>query len=436
MLEIADVLPEGTAARHGLAPGDKLVSINGNDVRDSIDYQFLISDERLSIKVLRQDGALRTIRIVKDPDDTLGIQLEPFAIRQCRNKCIFCFVDQMPKGCRRSLYVRDDDYRASFLYGNYITLTNLQEKDWERIFTQRLSPLYVSVHSTEPALRTAIMRGRTSPDIVACLERLANGGIRMHTQIVLCPGVNDGRHLVRTIDDLAALYPAVQSIAVVPVGLTGHREGLYRLRSFRKSEARQVVQTLQMLSDRCKRKLGTRLVFPSDEFYIKAGIDVPSLSSYEDLPQIENGVGMVAQFLADAKRTRVPSQVPPVHITAITGVSFAPILNVVLARIRGIHGATVRLITAKNSLFGPSVTVAGLLAGRDIVNAVKGKRLGSLLAIPSASVKDDDGLFLDGLKLSELEAATGVPVKTVSSFSDLVALLKPSGTTCNRRSKS
>jgi putative radical SAM enzyme (TIGR03279 family) len=427
LLEIAEVLPESTAARRGLEPGDRLVSINGREVRDSIDYQFLVSDERLSIKVFGRDGTSRTIRIEKDPDDTLGIRFEPFTIRQCRNKCIFCFVDQMPKGCRRSLYVRDDDYRASFLYGNYITLTNLREEDWERIFSLRLSPLYISVHTTEPLLRTAIMRGRTPPDILACLRRLAAGGIRMHTQIVLCPGINDGQHLVRTIDDLAALYPAVQSIAVVPVGLTGQRRGLYHLRPFRKAEARRVIESVQMFATRFKRRFGTRLVYPSDEFYIKAGIDFPSLSSYEDLPQIENGVGMVAQFLADAKRTRVPSQVPPKQITAITGVSFAPVLKAVLARLKKVHGASIRLITVKNSLFGPSVTVAGLLTGRDILNAIKGKRLGSLLLIPATSLKDDEGLFIDDMKLSEVESVAGIPVKTVSSFSDLVDLLKASG---------
>jgi putative radical SAM enzyme (TIGR03279 family) len=424
LLEIAGVLPDSTAARHGLARGDRLVSINGREVRDSIDYQFLVSEERLSLKILGPDRTLRTIRIAKDPDDTLGVRFGPFAIRQCRNKCIFCFVDQMPEGCRRSLYVRDDDYRASFLYGNYITLTNLREEDWERIFAQRLSPLYISVHTTEPVLRTTIMRGRTSPDILACLKRLADGGIRMHTQIVLCPGINDGQHLMRTIEDLMALYPAVQSIAVVPVGLTGHRQELYQLQVFKKIEACRVIESIQRLATRCKRTFGTRLVFPSDEFYIKAGMDIPPLSAYEDMPQIENGVGMVAQFLADAKRTRVPFQVPQKHITAITGASFAPLLKTVLARLKGVHGASVRLITAKNSLFGSSVTVAGLLSGRDILSAIKGKRLGSLLLIPATSIKDDDGLFLDDMRLSDVESAAGVPVQTVSSFRDVVNQLK------------
>lgn len=433
MIEIADVLPDSTAARYGLRQGDRLVSVNGRAIRDSIDFQFLVSDEILSLQVRKRNGTLRTLRIVKEPDDMLGIRFGPITIRQCRNKCIFCFVDQMPQGCRKSLYVRDDDFRASFLYGNYITLTNLREEDWERIFAQRLSPLYISVHTTEPVLRTAIMRGMKSPDILASLKRLAAGGIRMHTQIVLCPGINDGQHLVRTIEDLAGLFPAVQSIAVVPVGLTNHRQGLYRLRAFRKSEARRAIASVQRLAARCQRRFRTRLVFPSDELYIQAGMVVPPLSSYESLPQIENGVGMVAQFLADAKRTRLPSRVPPIRITVVTGVSFAPILRTVLAGLRQVRGASVRQITAKNQLFGPSVTVAGLLAGKDILKAIKGKRLGSVLVIPANALKEDEGIFLDNLKLADVEAAAGVPIRTVNAFSDLVGLLKTPGTHLRKR---
>jgi putative radical SAM enzyme (TIGR03279 family) len=424
LLKIAEVLADSLAARRGLKRGDNLVSVNGCEVRDSIDFQFLISDERLRLQVRKQDGKFRSLHIVKDPDDNLGIRSEPFTVRQCRNKCIFCFVDQMPRGCRKSLYVRDDDFRASFLHGNYITLTNLREEDWERIFTQRLSPLYISIHTTEPVLRTAIMRGRKSPDILTSLKRLAGGGIRMHTQIVLCPGVNDGQHLVRTTEDLAGLFPAVQSVAVVPVGLTGHRQGLYRLRTFRKSEARRVIVSIHQLAARYKKRFGTRLVFPSDEFYIQAGMDVPPLSLYEDLPQIENGVGMVAGYLHDAARTHLPEQVPPVRMTAVTGASFGPILKQSLKRLDYVKGASVRVITAKNTLFGPSVTVAGLLSGTDILNSVKGKRLGSMLLIPANTLKDGEGVFLDDMSVAELEAAVGIPVHAVNTFSDIVRMLK------------
>jgi putative radical SAM enzyme (TIGR03279 family) len=427
LVEIAEVAPGSIAERRGLAPGDRLMSINGREVRDSIDYQFLASEERLSLKVRKPDGTVRSLRIVKEPDDTLGIQLHPFTIRQCRNKCIFCFVDQMPPGCRRSLYVRDDDYRASFLYGNYITLSNLREDDWERIFTQRLSPLYVSVHTTEPGLRMSIMRGRNSADILAALNRLAAGGIRMHTQIVLCPGINDGPHLERTIHDLAALFPAVQSIAVVPVGKTDFRKGLYPLRTFSRREARSVIALVRSFADRFKRTHGTRLVFASDEFFIKGGLDVPALSAYEDLPQIENGVGMVAQFLRDAHRTRLPSHLSPTRLTMVTGASFGPILKKTMQKLDRTKGISVRIITAENTLFGASVTVAGLLAGRDILKAVKGKRLGDQLLIPAAAVKEGEGIFLDDMSIDDLETAVGIPVRPVSTFSDAVRLLRNAG---------
>ena len=433
MLEISRVLPGSTAARYGLKSGDRLVSVNGNEVNDSIDFLFHASDERLSLVVTGQDGASRKLRIVKDPDDTLGLEFPPLTIRQCRNKCIFCFVDQMPPGCRRSLYVKDDDYRASFLYGNYITLGNLHDEDWERIFTQRLSPLYISVHATEPGLRAALMRNKRAPDIMASMKRLAAGGIRMHTQIVLTPGINDGGHLLKTIDDIAGLFPAVLSIAVVPVGITGYRQGLFPLRLFKPREARDVVQTIQSIASRFKKKIGTRLVYPSDEFYIKARLPFLPLSSYEDLPQIENGVGMVASFLYEARRTRLPRRVRPVTMTAVTGVSFSPILKAVLKRLQGIAGVSIRVVTAKNSLFGPTVTVSGLLSGRDILAAVRGKLLGSMLLIPSSTLNESEGIFLDNMTIADIEAVVGVPVRAVSAFGDIVDLLAMTATAVKRK---
>lgn len=433
MLEISRVLPGSTADRHGLKRGDLLVSVNGNVVNDSIDFLFHASEERLSLVVTGQNGVYRKLRIVKDPDDTLGVEFPPLTIRRCRNKCIFCFVDQMPPGCRRSLYVKDDDYRASFLYGNYITLGNLNEEDWERIFTQRLSPLYISVHATEPALRTSLMRNKNAPDIMASMKRLAAGGIRMHTQIVLSPGINDGGHLLKTIDDIAGLFPAVLSIAVVPVGITGHRDGLFPLRPFKPSEAIQIVEAVQSIARRFKKKLGTRVVYPSDEFYIKARSPFPPLSSYEDLPQIENGVGMVASFLHEAKQTRIPRRGRPITITAVTGVSFSPILKDVLKRLKGTAGVSVKVVTARNTLFGPPVTVSGLLSGRDILAAVKGKRLGSFLLIPSNTLNEDENIFLDNMKIADVEAVVGIPVYPVSTFGDVVNLLTMPGKKAKRK---
>ncbi len=435
MLELSRVLPGSTAARYGLKKGDRLVTVNGGEINDSIDFLFHAADERLSLVIIGQDGVSRRLRIDKDPDDTLGVEFPPLTIRRCRNKCVFCFVDQMPPGCRRSLYVKDDDYRASFLYGNYITLGNLREEDWERIFTQRLSPLYISVHATEPGLRASLMGNKKAPDIMAGMKRLAAGGIRMHTQIVLSPGLNDGRHLLGTIDDIAGLFPAVLSIAVVPVGITGHREGLFPLRPFRPGEALRVVNTIQSISHRFKKQIGTRLVYPSDEFYIKARLPFPPLSSYEDLPQIENGVGMVASFLHEARRTRLPRKIRPVTMTAVTGASFSPILRTVLKRLQGIAGVSVRVVTAKNILFGSPVTVSGLLSGRDILTAIQGKRLGSLLMIPSSTLSENESIFLDDMNIADIEAVAGVPVRAVSTFGDVVDLLKLSGTAVKRKRK-
>ncbi|HEY6010040.1 MAG TPA: DUF512 domain-containing protein, partial [Nitrospirota bacterium] len=322
MLAINSILPGSTADGLGLKPGDIIDSINRQDVRDVIDYQYLIADERVRIALHTKTGTRRTITLDKDPDDTLGLEFIPFSITRCRNRCIFCFVDQMPPGCRRSLYVKDDDYRASFLYGNYITLGALSEQDWARIFSQRLTPLYISVHATDPALRAFMLRNKKAPDIMASLRRLASGGIRMHTQIVLCPGINDGAHLEKTINDLAGLVPAVSSIAVVPVGFTAFRKGLFPLRTFTRREARAVIDEVTRMGTRFRKRFGTRLVFASDELYIKAGLPVPPLSFYEDLPQIENGVGMVADFLREVKRTRLPRRVTPIKATVVTGASF------------------------------------------------------------------------------------------------------------------
>jgi putative radical SAM enzyme (TIGR03279 family) len=330
----------------------------------------------------------------------------------------------MPRGCRPSLLFKDDDFRASFLFGNYITLGNLCDEDWERIFTQRLSPLYISVHATEPRLRAFLLNNRNAPDIMMQMRRLAAGGIRMHAQIVLCPGINDGMHLMRTVEDLASLYPSVQSIAAVPVGLTGHRKGLYPLRTYRRSEARHIVNVLTELGIRYRRTYGTRLVFPSDELYIKAGVPFPPARFYEEFPQIENGVGMVAEFLREGQRIRIPSDLMARTITAVTGISFAPILHTAMKRFDVVNGQSLRVVTVRNAFFGPSVTVAGLLTGRDILRTLRRKRVGDLLLIPACALKDDERLFLDGMHLQELEAAVGVPVLPVKSLGDVMRQFK------------
>ncbi len=430
MLEIVNVLSGGGAARLGLKPGDAVISVNGHHINDVIDFRFFAAEEKVSLVIRRAGSSVRIPAFNKAPDDNLGLEFTPLKITRCRNKCIFCFVDQMPLGCRDTLYVKDDDFRASFLYGNFITLGALSASDWERIFRQRLSPLYISVHATDPVLRASILRNKKSPDIMESLRRLAAGGITMHTQIVACPGVNDGDHLLKTITDLAGLFPAVSSIAVVPVGITMFRKGLFPLRGFTRAEARAVIERVRSLSTQFKRKCGTRLAYASDEFYIKAAEPFPLPSFYEDFPQIENGVGMVADFLRGVSLTRMSAKIGPVAATIVTGVSFSKILRDVIARLRGIPGVVLKQVAVQNKFFGPSVTVAGLLTGGDILRALKGKRLGDMVMIPSNALKEDEDVFLDNMSLEELGHRLKAKALRVGSFGELAALLR-----CPGRSK-
>lgn len=429
MLEIACVRARGLGARIGLEPGDRIVSLNDNEIHDVIDFKFFSSDERISLVAQKVSGRLYRTVVTKMPDDDLGLEFVPFRIKKCRNNCLFCFVDQMPKGCRASLSIKDDDYRASFLHGNYITLGNLTGQDWERIFNQRLSPLYISVHATDTSLRASLLRNKKAPDIMTALRRLAAGGIKMHTQIVLCPGINDGSHLVKTIEDLSGLYPAVSSIAAVPVGLTSHRKKLFPLRPFTPRQARAVLEIITSLGKKYKRRFGTRLVFASDEFYIKAKEPIPPASWYEDFPQIENGVGMTAEFIRDAARARLPAKIHPVVATVVTGVSFSRKLRAIVKRFDDVKGAVVKQVTVKNRFFGPLVTVAGLLTGRDVLHALKGRRLGNMLMIPSNALKEDEDLFLDGMSLDQIERTLQVKVVSVGSFRDMVDALRGKGRT-------
>jgi putative radical SAM enzyme (TIGR03279 family) len=427
LLEICSVLPGSLGADLGFKQGDRIVSINGEDVNDVIDYKFSVADEHVVIIVQEKNGGRRTYTIDKDADDALGLEFPPLHIKQCRNKCIFCFVDQMPKGCRKSLYIKDDDFRASFLHGNYITLGSLTESDFERIFQQRLSPLYISVHTTEPALRSFIIGNKRAPEIMTSMKRLAAGGIKMHTQIVLCPGVNDGPYLERTLDDLSGMFPAVASVAVVPVGITAFRKELYPLRTFTLREAREVLATTEMFGKEFKKQFGSRLVFASDEFYIRAKVAFPSPSFYEDFPQIENGVGMVTTFLREASRTRLPSRISPLHVTVATGISFGKILKQVLTRIQTIRGVSVDLATVKNYYFGPSVTVAGLLTGGDILKALQHRRLGDVLVIPASMLKEDEDVFLDNMTLKQLEKRLDIKIIPAATFRELMLVLRSEG---------
>lgn len=411
---LIDHIEPGSAADEcGFRPGDVLLRINGNPVNDAIDYMYYRGEEELTIVVSRQ-GEEFTCIIEKDEYDDPGIVPSPINVATCRNKCVFCFVHQQPRGLRKSLYLRDDDYRMSFLYGNYITLTNLDEEEKRRIVDQRLSPMYVSVHATDPEVRAVMLGNPGAPDVMDELKLFVDGGIRVHTQVVLCPGYNDGEVLRRTIEDIATLGPMVISLAVVPVGLTSHRRT--ELRPVTKEDA---LLTLEMINDYQGRFLagrGSRLVYGADELYIKAGREFPPLDEYESLPQIENGVGMVALFLDDAGAVEIEKPSGPVAAClTFTGESFFPYLQGFTARLSS-AGYDILPVKVDNDFFGRTVTVAGLLSGRDIIDQLRPHARGrERLIVPDVVLREGEFDFLDGVTLKEVADALRLETVVVES---------------------
>ncbi len=336
----------------------------------------------------------------------MGIVLKPFKMKRCGNRCIFCFVSQLPKGMRKTLYVRDEDYRMSFLYGNYVTLSCLTDDERKRIIEQHLSPIYVSVHSTDTEIRNRMLGNPRAGDILRDLRFFAEHKIRMHTQIVLCPGYNDGPELVRTINDLYKLYPYVQSIAVVPVGLTSHRKKA--LAPVGKDDAVAALQTITKYQSRFRRKHGEHIVFAADEFYIKAGAEFPPLKDYDELPQIENGVGMVPQFLSQAKKLKIAAPEKQKRFMTFTGVSFYPFLAKFADRLRR-KGFDIEVIAVENAYFGKSITVAGLLTGRDVMRSLSGSvQDHDMLLIPDIVMREGHEVFLDDVSRQDIEEILGI----------------------------
>ena len=426
---IADVRPGSIADEAGLRPGDRIVAINGAPATDLIQLHFAAAQPHLAIWVQRGDGEELRVDIDKDEDEDLGLRFQdPLFDRiiTCVNRCIFCFVHQSPKGMRRSLYIMDDDLRLSVLDGNFITLTNWTEEDWQRVLTQHLSPLYISVHATDDDLRAFLMGTDRARGIMAQLRRLAEAGIVMHTQLVLCPGINDGAHLDRSIADLATLFPQVRTISVVPVGLTRFRRHLYPLRPYRPDEARAILRQVRAWQRRWLAALGTRLVFPADEWYTLAGRWVPPAEAYEDFPQLANGIGLIRKLVDEAKqalRELPPSQgagaagAAPRRVLWVTGVSARPVLEALARRImRRAAGLEVRVMAVVNRFYGPTVTVAGLLTGQDIRDALLARTdLAELDAVllPDVALKADEPVFLDDMTLDGLRQAVGRPLAAV-----------------------
>jgi putative radical SAM enzyme (TIGR03279 family) len=415
MLEIIGVEPASIAEELELEAGDSVLTVNGHVVNDLLDFQVHAAGEELLLEVRKHDGELWDLEVGKDADADLGLHFEHPEPTQCGNNCIFCFVHQLPAGMRRTLYVKDEDYRFSYLYGSYVTLTNVAEADIERIISQRLSPLYVSVHATDEQLRTRLL-GRQGPPILDLLKRFAEAGIEIHTQIVLCPGINDGRELERTIEDLALLCPRVLSLAVVPVGLTGYRQRLPDLRPPTMAEAGAVLAVIHGYQERFLRNFGTRFVFAADELYLKAGLEFPPLTAYEDLAQVENGVGLVPQFRAEA--AEVLEEASPLQLPAVatfTGESAKGELARFVADLAAKTGTRIHLYPIRNDFFGGHVTVTGLLTGKDVLRELGGKALGQALLVPDVVLRDGDEVFLDDISLADLERELGVQVIKVAS---------------------
>ena len=414
---VAAIRPRTPAATAGLRVGDRLLAINGHALRDAIDFQFHASDETLTVLIERTESA-EPLTLRRGRGD-LGIELappRPGEIATCANKCVFCFIHQLPRGMRKSLYVKDDDYRLSFLHGNYITLSDLDEAAMDRIVEQRLSPLYVSVHATDPALRHELLgRPRHSAEILPRLTRLAEARIRIHAQIVLCPGLNDGAHLARTVSELAPLHPHVATTAIVPVGLTRHRERLPKLRALDAAEAAALCETVERWQREFLSTLGSRFVFLGDEVYLLAGRPLPGAGAYEGFPVAEDGIGLVRRFedgfLRRARRLKPGTRAR--RITVVTGEMFGPRLAALIARLP--DGDRVRIVVVANEFFGRGIGVAGLLTGQDIQRALaRSGDLGDEVLVPGAAVRDGDGVFLDDLAPRDLARDLGVTVRVVA----------------------
>lgn len=410
-VKIEKVMPQSPAHRAGIKPGDRILSINRYKIKDALDLMFYGDEENLRF-IIERDGEKINLNIQKN-EQPLGIQLEPFRIKRCRNKCLFCFVEQLPKGLRRSLYIKDEDYRASFLYGNYITLTNLTKKDYERIKKLRLSPLYVSVHAVDPEIRNSLLGNYEAPPIMAELKKLANIKIKVHTQVVVCPGINDGEVLEKTISELYKLYPYVASIAVVPVGLTKyHKNGL---KPVTKTEAQETIKIVETFQKRFRRKTGLTLVYLADEFYIKAEKNFPPLNIYDDLPQIENGVGMVPLFMHRAMKLQIPSLKVKKRFITFTGTSFYPYLARFIERLKK-RNIPIDVYPLKNNLFGETITVTGLLTGEDITKGLAPyTEPEDILLIPEVTMKDSEDRFIDDLTIRDIERVLKVKVLKIGT---------------------
>lgn len=417
-VRIVDVQQGNLGQRIGLAAGDSLLALNGNVINDILDYWFHVSADHLKVRWKTPAGEVKTKSIRKAYDQRLGIELEPFEIRRCSNNCVFCFVHQLPRGMRRELYVKDEDYRLSFLYGNYITGTNLSPADKQRIIDYKLSPLYFSVHATRQDVREQLLVKKNIEPIVPLLQELADNNIYVNAQVVLCPGVNDGEVLRETVQDLSTVYPYLESIAVVPIGLTDHRQRLPKMTEIDPAYAREFIRFCAELQEETRHRIGYPLIFPSDEFFLIADIEPPAYGDYPEIPQLANGVGMYYKFYQELEAIlEQASQLvdQPRRVAAITTHMGAKVIG---RLVRGINEKLspiqVDILEVENSLFGAGITVTGLLPAADFLRAIQENPGYDRYLIPSNALRSWDKRFLDDMTLDDLRAAAGhdVEIKT------------------------
>lgn len=425
---IANVQPNSAAMETGIEPGDILLSVNGRQITDIFDYRFLVADPNIVVEIGKKNGEVWEIEIEKDEYEDLGLEFEDPLItgpKHCNNKCLFCFIDQLPKGMRQTLYFKDDDSRLSFLDGNYVTLTNMKRDELERIVRYRMTPVNVSVHTTDPGLRVKMLGNRFAGDVLEKMKILTDGGINVNAQIVLCKGLNDGAELDRTLNDLSELWPGLASISVVPVGLTKWREGLYPLEPFTADESARVTEQVEQWQRRFLDKFGTRLVYAADELYIKAGIELPSCEEYEEFPQIENGVGMMARFIYEfdsflgtegGKLDMLWKRQPDRTVSIATGRCAAGYIGKLARTLENrFDGLKINVYAIENEFFGENVTVTGLLTGRDIACQLRGRPLGSELLVSRTMFKSGEELFLDDCTVDGLSSELGIKITVIDN---------------------
>lgn len=423
---IQDVETHSFAWKKGICAGDTLLNINGHEILDFLDYQFYLSESKLRLTVKSRSGQLRLLTIHKEESADIGLTFQDFLMdrqKRCKNKCVFCFIDQLPKGMRETLYFKDDDSRLSFLFGNYITMTNLTERDVERIIEMHISPVNISVHTTNPELRVKMMGNPHAGESLAILNRLAEAGITINTQLVLCPGINDGNELERTLRDLAQLYPAVQMVAAVPLGVTRFREGLAALEQYTPETAEQTLQIIEGFAASFHQQHGVHFAWAADEFYLKAGRPLPDASYYEDFAQLENGVGMCSLLREEFQNalTLLPIKEKKRTVTLATGTAAFPLIRELAAQLEdNVAGLSVQVVPIKNHFFGETITVAGLIVGQDLIAQLQNRVLGEEVLIPRSMLRSEGDLFLDGLSLAAVEQAIHVPVIPVTDNGEVL----------------